>query len=167
MTTYQTDKNWVDWTETFAKLIKSILDFESASASGVDVLALRISQHLKQSDRNEWYNQLEPMYIDNVIEAISNAGVQALKVSNESPIVAGLSFTEWLGFGIGMIDGAMGALPADSYSLACSEATIASREDLLQMIEDITLKERADAYAEFESMCSYAHPIVVNCYYGV
>jgi hypothetical protein len=35
------------------------------------------------------------------------------------------------------------------------------------MVENISLKERADAYAEFESMCTYAHPIAVNCYYGV
>ena len=61
----------------------------------------------------------------------------------------------------------MGALPDDSFTYECNVATVDARTDLLEMFEDISNKERADAYAEFESMCTYAHPITVNCYYGV
>ena len=68
---------------------------------------------------------------------------------------------------LGVIDGAMGALPSDSFAYYCNKNLTAARDTVEPMLEYWSQLEVQSAMTELTDLLSYTYNITWNCYYMV
>lgn len=76
-------------------------------------------------------------------------------------------WTDYLWFSLGILDGAMGALPQQSYTYYCNKNSSAARASLQNVVLYFSSNQTTKGMAALHTMLGYTGNIGKNCYMGV
>ena len=68
---------------------------------------------------------------------------------------------------LGILDGAMGALPSDSHPYYCNKNSTAARELVEPMFEYLSQEDYDNTVTHLTNLLGYTYNTTWSCYYGV
>lgn len=178
--TYYNQGNIYNFAETVAKIIRIIFDFESSEASsyGNQFATVKAAKLLRQHspsevNKNGIVNLLAKGLFKAVAPTMKLKPVQ-LKgfmdyegLTNEAPIVESDTWTwdDFVQFGLGTIDGAMGALPSGTSGLYCNRNSTLARQHLIDTMKYFEKNDVKNGMKYFNNFATLTDEISNNCYY--
>lgn len=162
-----------NYAETWAKLIRSLIDFQSSTSSSRDKpdtpsLKTSTAMELYQGDMLDEESPYGKL-VSSVVLAAQPSLLRLFGVALDSLEVRQRiwGFYDYLDFFLGLIDGSFGALPQGTAAQQCSVHNINARKHLKTATTKFNAKQEKDGMTALHDFMNLIDDLGNTCYYGV